>query len=108
MHLCCITRLLLAVGPPGFTKRDLRGKYVLGGFTRIPSSHHESEKKGGTEEQKPKVPKPISRAMDERKGVISVRVWRRLFIARALEEIKMKEPEKTEIEDARSGKKGNI
>jgi hypothetical protein len=37
----------------------------------------------------------------------SVRVWRRLFIARAPEEIKMNEPEKTETEDARSGKKGN-
>jgi hypothetical protein len=39
--------------------------------------------------------------------VISVGVWRRLFIARAPEEIKMKEPQKMETEDARSGKKGN-
>jgi hypothetical protein len=39
--------------------------------------------------------------------VVSVKVWRRLFIARAPEEIEMKEPEKTETEDARSDKRGN-
>jgi hypothetical protein len=38
--------------------------------------------------------------------VVSIRVWRRLFIARVPEEIEMKELEKTETKDGRSGKKG--
>jgi hypothetical protein len=46
-----------------------------------------------------KFPGPISQAMDEKKG--------QLFIDKAPEDIKMKETEKTETEDARSGKKGN-
>jgi hypothetical protein len=35
-----------------------------------------------------------------------MKVYRWLFIARAPEEIEMKEPEKTETESARSGKRG--
>jgi hypothetical protein len=40
--------------------------------------------------------------------VVSVKAWGWLFKARVLEEIEMKEPEKTETKEARSGKRGNI
>jgi hypothetical protein len=43
----------------------------------------------------------------DRDGAFFIRAQRQLFIAKAPEEIKMRESEKAETKDARSSKRGN-
>jgi hypothetical protein len=75
-------------------------------FHKNSSSYPESEKKEVIKEQESKVLWTYI-SSHSCKGVVSVKVWGRLFIARAPEEIEMKELEKTETKDARSVKRGN-